>query len=87
MAGSLRSAEEVVSAAEVDASLDSILEELKQNSPAAIRFGLEAYDKMYPTASQHQYLFDMLQKTIRSKDGQEGLKAFREKRKPQWTGE
>jgi len=29
----------------------------------------------------------MFLKTISSQDGQEGLKAFREKRKPVWTGE
>lgn len=64
-----------------------IIAELKTNSPAAIRLGLEAYDAIQPTAAEHKYLFDMLQKTIMSKDGQEGLKAFREKRRPEWTGE
>ena len=32
-------------------------------------------------------MMEMLMKTVSSKDGQEGLRAFREKRKPVWTGE
>lgn len=78
---------EVVEAAELDQRLAEIVEELKQNSPSAIRHGLEAYDHIQPSEETHKYLLHMLQKTIMSKDGQEGLRAFREKRKPNWTGE
>ncbi len=78
---------EVANASNVDITTQKIIEELKQNSPSAIRYGLEAYDKIQPAAATHQYLYDMLQKTIGTKDGQEGLQAFREKRKPHWTGE
>lgn len=77
----------VSSASEIDSKVDEAIQELKQNSPSAIRFGLEAYDKIQPSAEEHKYLFDMLQKTIMTKDGQEGLKAFREKRLPNWLGE
>lgn len=78
---------EVVSPNFIDAAVAKIVEELKQNSPTAIRYGLEAYDHIQPSAAEHAYLNSMLQKAIVSKDGQEGLKAFREKRKPEWTGE
>ena len=78
---------EVTEAENIDAAVQKIIDELKQNSPSAIRYGLEAYDKIQPTAAEHKYLFDILQKTIGTKDGQEGLRAFREKRKPNWTGE
>ncbi len=78
---------QVVTPEEMDKTTDDIITELKQNSPSAIRHGLMAYDHILPAASEHKYLYDMLQKTVSSKDGIEGLKAFREKRKPQWTGE
>lgn len=78
---------EVTSADKIDTIVESIVNELKQNSPTAIRYGLESYDQIQPSAAEHKYLSDMLMKTIGTKDGQEGLRAFREKRKPEWTGE
>lgn len=78
---------EVVKAEEVDGTVAKIVAELKQNSPSAIRLGLEAYDYIQPSAAEHKYLFDALQRTIQTKDGQEGLRAFREKRKAEWMGE
>lgn len=72
---------------DIDALTESIVDELRQNSPSALRLGLQAYDKIQPNAAAHEYLYDMLQKTIATKDGQEGIMAFREKRKPNWTGE
>lgn len=77
----------VFPADEIDAEVQRVIAELKQNSPSAIRLGLEAYDHIQPSAAEHTYLFEMLQKTIMTKDGQEGLRAFREKRQPDWTGE
>ena len=78
---------EIASASDIDVAVNKIIKEIKQNSPTAIRMGLESYDHISPSAEAHQYLYDMLQKTIASKDGQEGLQAFREKRAAQWTGE
>lgn len=71
---------------QIDQAVSRIIDELKQNSPSAIRYGLEAYDHIQPSAAEHQYLHQMLVKAIGSKDGQEGLRAFREKRKPVWVG-
>ncbi len=70
----------------IDAETQTIIDELKQNSPSAIRYGLEAFDHIQPSEAEHKYLNAMLMKTIKSEDGQEGLKAFRERRKPNWVG-
>ena len=78
---------EVVKAHELNSATDRVVEELKLNSPTAIWNGLKAFDHIRSTAEEHKYLHEMLMKTIQSKDGQEGLKAFREKRTPQWLGE
>jgi len=77
---------EVVAADEMEAAIQRIVAELKQNSPTAIRNGLMAFDHIRPSGDEHEYLLEMLMQTISSKDGQEGLKAFREKRQPIWTG-
>lgn len=77
----------MTTAENIDVEVQKVIEELKQNSPTAIRNGLEAFDHIQPSAAEHKYLSGMLMKTIGTKDGQEGLKAFREKRKPVWTGE
>ncbi|MBQ4818991.1 enoyl-CoA hydratase-related protein [Aquimarina sp. MMG016] len=71
----------------IDNTINTLLNEIKANSPTAIRLGLEALDTINKQESKHQYLMEMLQKTVGSKDGQEGLLAFREKRQPVWTGE
>jgi len=71
----------------IDETINSLIDEINQNSPTAIRLGLEALHEINPSKKQHQYLMKMLQKAVGSKDGQEGLLAFKEKRKPIWTGE
>jgi enoyl-CoA hydratase/carnithine racemase len=77
---------EMCNASEIDERVEIIIHQLKQNSPSAIRLGLEAYQHIAGNADDQTYLFDMLQKTILSADGVEGLRAFREKRAAQWTG-
>ncbi len=77
----------VNSIGEVDIQVDKIISDLHENSPTAISLGLESLEAIEYTESKHKYLMEMLQKTISSKDGQEGMMAFRQKRKPIWTGE
>jgi len=78
---------EVLTAESINNRTEEIITELKSNSPTAIRNGLKALAHIKDTSANHKYLMDMLMQTMGSKDGQEGLKAFKEKRKPEWTGE
>lgn len=77
---------QVSSAESIDEDVDKVILELLKNSPSAISKGLEAYHHLYPASAQHKYLYDLLQQTITSEDGREGLKAWREKRFPEWKG-
>jgi len=69
--------------------ITDLVTEIKANSPTAIRMGLEAYDhiRTNSTEAQHTYLRNMLLKTVQTKDAQEGIQAFKEKRSPKWLGE
>lgn len=79
----------VANVKELDDYINNLVEDIKQYSPSAIRNGLQAYHEMQSKTGNelHEYLFTMLGKTIETKDAQEGLKAFAEKRAPVWTGE
>lgn len=70
-------------------AVDALLKEMLANSPSAIRMGLEAFAHIRgeEARTNHQYLVGMLMKTVQTKDAQEGILAFREKREPRWTGE
>jgi enoyl-CoA hydratase/carnithine racemase len=71
------------------AAVQSLLAEILANSPSAIRNGLEAYAHLRGEEAKknHQYLIGMLMRTVQTKDAQEGILAFKEKRQPKWTGE
>lgn len=72
----------------IDKTVDDLVAELVSNSPSAIRMGLEAYDSITGEKEEKQlYLKQMLQTTLKTKDAAEGIAAFKEKRKPNWTGE
>ncbi len=74
---------------EVESTVQKLLSEILLNSPSAIRMGLEAYAHLRGEESKknHHYLIGMLMKTVQTKDAQEGILAFKEKRQPKWTGE
>jgi len=78
---------EVMPSDNLQSKLECIIGELKLNSPAAIKLGLEAYQYIQGDQDQQAYLLEMFLKTSQSKDGVEGLAAFREKRQPVWRGE
>lgn len=78
---------QVCAAQELDQTLTAIIDELKVNSPKAMQLGIEAYQKLNQSDSDHAYLRAMLGKAVASADGQEGIRAFKEKRRPIWKGE
>ncbi len=79
----------LVAADQLDAAIENLTKEIFANSPSAIRLGLKAFDEMRSISESEQqaYLAKVLAETIQTKDAQEGLKAFAEKRAPEWTGE
>jgi enoyl-CoA hydratase/carnithine racemase len=77
---------QIVDAAEMDAAVDQLAQEITANSPIAIRMGLESWDQLrrLPPSEHHSYLRGMLFKAFSSPDAREGIAAFKEKRKPEW---
>ena len=75
-------------AGRLDETVEALVQEIKANSPSAIRFGLKAYDELRSISEQdkHKYLKKMLYEVLKTKDAGEGIAAFKEKRKPKWTG-
>lgn len=80
---------EVVPEDQLESTVQNLVADIMEQSPTAIRMGLRAFHEMknYQDNKKHEYLYGMLMKVLASKDAQEGLAAFKEKRKAVWSGE
>lgn len=79
---------EVVQETDLENRVQTLISEIKEQSPTAIRLGLQAYHEMKSKSAdeKHKYLHGMLMQCLKSNDATEGLAAFKEKRSPNWTG-
>ena len=73
---------------ELDGALERLLSRVLSNSPTALRRGLYAMKAMRSMSFEEAIAFGEGQIGLlaQTQDAREGLAAFREKRKPQWTG-
>jgi len=79
---------QVVPAAELDAAVGTIAQSLVQAGPEAVK----ACKKLVQDVAGHDIGASLIQRTVRgiadiraSEEGQEGIRSFLEKRKPNWT--
>ncbi|HSB60127.1 MAG TPA: enoyl-CoA hydratase-related protein, partial [Vicinamibacteria bacterium] len=79
---------QVVPRAELGPVVARLASTLAGFSPAAVAVAKEAFYRALELPYGHAlpYLRDLLTIVARSEDAQEGLRAFREKRPPRWTG-
>jgi enoyl-CoA hydratase/carnithine racemase len=79
---------EVVAAAELEATTRAIAMKIADKSPLAIRLGKDMFYKQIPMglSDAYQYASERMACNMDSHDAREGVDAFFEKRKPEWIG-
>lgn len=78
----------VVPRAELDDSVDRLVDELTSKSPVAMRLGKESFYRAQDMRLEEAlaYLNAMLSVDLQTEDVVEGVSAFLQKRKPDWKG-
>jgi enoyl-CoA hydratase/carnithine racemase len=73
---------------DLDDAVERLLSRLLSNSPTALRRGLYAMKAMRSMSFEEAIAFGegQIGLLVMTQDAREGLAAFKEKRKPQWTG-
>jgi enoyl-CoA hydratase/carnithine racemase len=79
---------QVVPPERLDAAVDDLTAALSAKSPAIMKLGRDSFYRVWDEdASQAlAYLHTMLTITTETDDAREGIRAFAEKRQPNWTG-
>jgi enoyl-CoA hydratase/carnithine racemase len=78
----------VVPSSELDEAVDGLAREIAAKSPAVLRLGKEAFYTMSGMEyfQSLRYLREMITLTALTADAAEGVRAFLERREPQWKG-
>lgn len=79
----------VVSAGELDASIDELAAKMAAKSPLTLAIGKEAFyhQAEKDLASAYAYCSEVMTRNMLARDAEEGIDAFLEKRTPEWRGE
>lgn len=74
---------------EMDTNLHKLLDKIVANSPSALRMGKKAIHAIQDMNlnDSFEYTQLMIEKMSNTSDAQEGIAAFTQKRKPEWTGQ
>jgi enoyl-CoA hydratase/carnithine racemase len=78
----------VVAPGELDGAVEELAAGLASKSPVVLRWGRDSFYRVLDMGGEEalDYLHAMLTVTTLTDDAREGLAAFAEKRKPEWTG-